>query len=124
MDDPGGHAFCYLTTTGRVSGRSHTIEIWFALHGRTLYLLSGGGDRSDWVRNLQSDPAVTVRLGRRDADELPGRARVVEAGTDEDELARRLVAGKYQPGYGGDLSGWRRSALPVAVDLTSPAGAV
>lgn len=121
MDDPGGHAFCYLTTTGRVSGRSHTIEIWFALHRRTLYLLSGGGDRSDWVRNLQSDPAVTVRLGRRDADELPGRARVVEAGTDEDELARRLVAGKYQPGYGGDLSGWRRSALPVAVDLTSPA---
>jgi deazaflavin-dependent oxidoreductase (nitroreductase family) len=120
MDDPGGHAFCYLTTTGRVSGRPHTIEIWFALHGRTLYLLSGGRDRSDWVRNLQSDPAVTVRLGRLDADELPGRARVVEAGTDEDELARRLVAGKYQPGYGGDLSGWRRSALPVAVDLTSP----
>jgi deazaflavin-dependent oxidoreductase (nitroreductase family) len=122
MDDPGGHAFCYLTTTGRVSRRPHTIEIWFALHGRTLYLLSGGGDRSDWVRNLQRDPAVTVRLGRRDADELPGRARVVEAGTDEDELARRLVAGKYQPGYGGDLSGWRRSALPVAVDLTSPSG--
>jgi deazaflavin-dependent oxidoreductase (nitroreductase family) len=122
MDDPGGHAFCYLTTTGRVSGRSHTIEIWFALHGRTLYLLSGGGDRSDWVRNLQRDPAVTVRLGWRDADELPGRARVVEAGTDEDELARRLVAGKYQPGYGGDLSGWRRSALPVAVDLASPSG--
>jgi deazaflavin-dependent oxidoreductase (nitroreductase family) len=121
MDDPGGHAFCYLTTTGRVSGRSHTIEIWFALHGRTLYLLSGGGDRSDWVRNLRRDPAVTVRLGRRDAAELPGRARVVEVGSDEDELARRLVAGKYQPGYGGDLSGWRRSALPVAVDLAAPA---
>ena len=120
MDDPGGHAFCYLTTTGRVSGRSHTIEIWFALHGRTLYLLSGGGDRSDWVRNLRRDPAVTVRLGRRDAPELPGHARLVEVGTDEDELARRLVAGKYQPGYGGDLSGWRRSALPVAVDLAAP----
>ena len=60
-----------------------------------------------------------MRLGRRDADQLPGRARVVEAGTDEDELARRLVAGKYQPGYGGDLSGWRRSALPVAVDLAN-----
>ncbi len=22
--------FCYLTTTGRISGRAHTIEIWFA----------------------------------------------------------------------------------------------
>jgi deazaflavin-dependent oxidoreductase (nitroreductase family) len=120
MDDPGGQPFCYLTTTGRVSGGPHTIEIWFALQDRTLYLLSGGGDRSDWVRNLRRDPAVTVRLGRRDAAELPGRARVVEAGTDEDELARRLVAGKYQPSYGGDLSGWRRSALPVAIDLAGP----
>ena len=83
-------------------------------------MLSGGGDRSDWVRNLSRDPAVTVRLGRRDAAVLPGRARVVEAGSDEDELARRLVAGKYQPTYGGDLSGWRRSALPVAVDLAQP----
>jgi hypothetical protein len=106
-----------------VSGRPHTIEIWFALQGHTLYLLSGGGDRSDWVRNLRRDPAVTVRLGRRDAAELPGRARVVEAGTDEDGLARRLVAGKYQPTYGGDLSGWRRSALPVAVDLADRTGA-
>ena len=117
MDDGDDQPFCYLTTTGRVSGRPHTIEIWFARRGRTLYLLSGGGERSDWVRNLVSDPAVTVRLGRRDAAGLPGHARVVEPGSDEDELARRLVTGKYQPTYGGDLSGWRHSSLPVAVDL-------
>jgi len=24
-------AFCYLTTTGRRTGRLHTIEMWFAL---------------------------------------------------------------------------------------------
>jgi hypothetical protein len=24
---------------------------------------------------------------------------------------------KYQPGYAGDLRGWRESALPVAIDL-------
>jgi deazaflavin-dependent oxidoreductase (nitroreductase family) len=122
MDDSGAAPFCYLTTTGRVSGRPHTIEIWFALEDRTLYLLSGGGDRSDWVRNLRTRPEVTVRLGRRDGPELAGRARLVEASSDEDELARDLVTGKYQPTYGGDLSGWRRSALPVAVDLASPAG--
>ena len=120
MDDQGAAPFCYLTTTGRVSGRPHTIEIWFALRDRTLYLLSGGGDRSDWVRNLQGRPEVTVRIGRRDAPAQAGRARVVSPGSDEDDLARRLVAGKYQPGYGGDLSGWRRSSLPVAVDLEPP----
>jgi deazaflavin-dependent oxidoreductase (nitroreductase family) len=117
MDDQAAQSFCYLTTTGRVSGRPHTIEIWFALNGRTLYLLSGGGDRSDWVRNLLRDPEVTVRVGSRRAPELHGRARAVDPDSDEDELARALVTGKYQPTYGGDLSGWRRGALPVAVDL-------
>ena len=38
--------FCYLTTRGRVTGRPHEIEIWFAVDGDTVYLLSGGGDRS------------------------------------------------------------------------------
>jgi len=120
MDDQGAAPFCYLTTTGRVSGRPHTVEIWFALHDRRLFLLSGGGDRSDWVRNLLARPEVTVRMGRRDAPVLAGRARLVEPGSDEDALARRLVTDKYQPGYGGDLSSWRRSSLPVAVDLAPP----
>jgi deazaflavin-dependent oxidoreductase (nitroreductase family) len=118
VEDRAGLAaepFCYLTTTGRHSGRPHTIEIWFALDGAgaTAYLLSGGGARSDWVRNLRQDPAVRLRIG---ADEFAARARVV---TDpaEDARARDLVAGKYQPSYGGDLSGWRRDSLPVAVDL-------
>lgn len=30
---------------------------------------------------------------------------------------RHLVAGKYQPTYSGDLSGWRDTAMPVAIDL-------
>jgi deazaflavin-dependent oxidoreductase (nitroreductase family) len=122
MDGDASAAFCYLTTTGRVSGRPHTIEIWFARRGETLYLLSGGGDRADWVRNLRRHPAVVVRIGRRQAEALPGRARVLDPGSPEDELARDLLVEKYQRGYGGDLSGWRRSSLPVAVDLEGGAG--
>ena len=114
--------FCYLTTTGRVSGRPHTIEIWFARQDDTLYVLSGGGTRSDWVRNLQRQPTVTVRLGRRDGRQLRGRARVVDPGSPDDQLARRLVYEKYQGGYGGDLTRWRDGSLPVAVDLGDPAG--
>ena len=55
-----GDDFCHLTTRGRVSGRPHEIEIWFALDDGTLYLLSGGGERSDWVRNLRTEPSVTA----------------------------------------------------------------
>ncbi len=108
-----GEAFCYLTTTGRVSGRPHTIEIWFALDGRTLYMLSGGGRRSDWVLNLTLAPDVSVRIGGRT---FKGRARIV-TDPSEEERARNLVHDKYRAGYGGDLSGWRETALPVAVDL-------
>lgn len=105
--------FCYLTTTGRVTGRPHTIEIWFALDGRALYMLAGGGYGSDWVKNLLQAPDVSVRL--RD-QVYAGRARVVAPG-DEDALARRLVVGKYQPRGDEDLSEWGRTALVVAVDL-------
>jgi deazaflavin-dependent oxidoreductase (nitroreductase family) len=107
--------FCYLTTTGRVSGRPHTIEIWFGLSGSTLYMLSGNGarQRADWVRNIMKTPAVSVRIGER---ESRGTGRVVED-PEEDELARRLLLEKYEPGYSGDLSEWGRTALPVAVDL-------
>ena len=105
--------YCYLTTTGRRSGRPHRIEIWFAAHGRTLYLLAGGGGSSDWVRNLVADPAVTLELG---GEVHSARARLVED-SDEDELARSLVAGKYQARTSDDLSSWRVRALPVALDL-------
>ena len=106
--------FCYLTTTGRSSRRPHTIEIWFALHGATMYLLSGGGQDPDWVKNLQREPTVQVRIGTR---RFTGRARVIDGPAEEDELARRMLTEKYQPGYAGDLRDWREASLPVAIDL-------
>jgi deazaflavin-dependent oxidoreductase (nitroreductase family) len=112
--------FCYLTTRGRATGRPHEIEIWFALDGATLFLMSGGGDGSDWVRNLIADAAVRVRLREVTFD---ATARVLEAGTADDERARRLVFEKYQPRYDGSLASWREHALPVALDIqqSSPA---
>ena len=55
MDDQGGQPDCYLTTTGRVSGRPHTIEIWFALQDRTLYLFAADtGTQSECTRACAS----------------------------------------------------------------------
>jgi deazaflavin-dependent oxidoreductase (nitroreductase family) len=105
--------YCYVTTTGRRSGRPHRIEIWYAAHDDTLYLLAGGGAASDWVRNLMADAAVEVELG--DATRH-GTARIIEGG-EEAERARTLVFTKYQLRYDGDLTSWRRRALPVAINL-------
>jgi deazaflavin-dependent oxidoreductase (nitroreductase family) len=108
--------FCYLTTTGRVTGRPHEIEIWFSLvsETRTLYMLSGGRDRSDWVKNLRREPWVTVRIA---GAQFSGRAREARD-AEEDELARRLLVEKYDSSP-GRLANWRRTALPVAVDLST-----
>jgi len=114
-----GEAYCYLTTTGRRTGDPHTIEIWFGMadDGRGLYLLSGGGDRSDWVRNLMADPSVIVRIGSTSEDEQAARARIVDPG-EEDDAARKLLAAKYQ---GWDetraLSTWARTALCIAIEV-------
>lgn len=105
--------YCYVTTTGRVSGKLHTIEIWFVLRGNTVYMLAGGGTNSDWVKNIQRNPAVSVRL--RDQT-WHGTGRIVGAG-EEDTFARHAVVTKYQPRHNENLDGWGRTALPVAIDL-------
>ena len=120
-DWPGRWAaepYCYVTTTGRRTGRPHTIEIWFAAHDGRVYMLSGGRDRADWVRNLQADPRVQVRLR---GETRAGTARVVRGGTAEDALARRLLVAKYAGEEEGSLEDWGRTALPVAVDFPAAA---
>jgi deazaflavin-dependent oxidoreductase (nitroreductase family) len=114
-DEPADLDYCYVTTTGRRTDSPHTIEIWFALHADTVYMLSGGGEASDWVRNIRVDPTVGLRLGDRD---MICRARIVED-EQEDELARRLLVEKYAVRYADDLEEWGRTALPVAIELPS-----
>ena len=115
LDAPAPEQFCYLTTVGRVSGRPHRIEIWFANEpgGSTLYMLAGGGYGADWVKNIQRKPEVEVRIAKR---VFGARGRIVED-PEEERLARKLVVAKY---YGREKvasSGWEAEALPVAVDL-------
>ena len=108
--------YCYLTTTGRVTGQPHEIEIWFVVHDNSLYLLAGGKYESDWVKNLLKNPSVTVRIAKHT---FTGMARIV---TDEKEemTARTTMAEKYQEWEEGrTLSQWARTALPVAVDIHS-----
>lgn len=106
---------CYLTTTGRKTGKPHEIEIWFGIRAGRLYLLSGGGDDADWVKNLKRSPGVKVRINTRIA---AGTARVVRPNTKEDTAARELLDRKYM-GWreGKKLSSWARGALPVAIEL-------
>lgn len=101
--------YCYLTTRGRVTGNPHEIEIWFVVHADALYLMSGGGTNSDWVKNLLKDPTVSLRLA---GQTFPALAQV-EAHKDE-ETIRDKMADKYKERESdGSLSQWARTALVV-----------
>ncbi|MCB0119939.1 MAG: nitroreductase family deazaflavin-dependent oxidoreductase [Anaerolineales bacterium] len=101
--------YCYLTTRGRKTGNPHEIEIWFVIHEGSLYLMSGGMDGSDWVKNLLKEPRVTVRV---DGQTFPALARVQKE-KDED-IIRNLMADKYKEREtDGSLSDWAQTALVV-----------
>ncbi|MBV9454614.1 MAG: nitroreductase family deazaflavin-dependent oxidoreductase [Rubrobacter sp.] len=106
LGDLAREDFCYLTTTGRATGKPHAIEIWFAFNGRTPYMLSGGRDSSDWVRNIRRRPQARVRISQVS---FGGSGRVAE-NPEEDTLARRLLIDKYRSER-RDLASWGRTAL-------------
>jgi deazaflavin-dependent oxidoreductase (nitroreductase family) len=112
--------YAYLTTRGRRTGRAHRIEIWFVVHRGAVYFMAGGGERADWVRNLQRDPAARLRFGTPGAPEHAARGRVVD-GAAEGELdgaVRRAMAAKYQGWRAGQpLGEWARTALVVEARL-------
>jgi deazaflavin-dependent oxidoreductase (nitroreductase family) len=106
--------YCYLTTKGRVSGKPHKIEIWFGILDGTLYLLSGNGEGSDWVKNLVNNPEVTVQIAKH---KFSGHAHVL-GNEKEDMPIRKLMDAKYQGWQEGRrLSKWARTGLPIAIDF-------
>ena len=54
-----------LETTGRKSGEPRRTPIGGKLDGRIFWLVSEFGDRSQYVRNIQADPRVRVRVRGR-----------------------------------------------------------
>ncbi len=104
--------FAYLTTIGRQSGDPHRIEIWFAMEDGDIYLLSGGRDQSDWVRNLQANPAVSIELG---PETFSGVAEIIAPDTVEDRRARELLVQKYRKA--NELDNWGRTSLPIVIRL-------
>ena len=106
--------YCYLTTKGRITGKPHEIEIWFGLKDNTACLLSGGMDRSDWVKNLRKDPSVTLKIAKKT---FKATARIIED-KEEEMMARNMLADKYhERTVTGLLSKWARTALVVGINI-------
>ncbi|HEX5500540.1 MAG TPA: nitroreductase family deazaflavin-dependent oxidoreductase, partial [Thermomicrobiales bacterium] len=115
LNRTAGERNAYLTTIGRRSGEPHRIEIWFAADDGRVFLLAGGRDRADWVRNLRANAHVTIEVG----DEAhAAMARILDPGTPEDRCARQLLVAKYaRPD--DLLEEWGRSSRPIVVEFAA-----
>ena len=75
-----------LETTGRKSGRPRQTPVGNGLVDGVFWIVASHGRQADYVRNIEKNPAVRVKIGRRwrtgtatllDGDDTDARSRVL-----------------------------------------------
>ncbi len=87
-----GSRFLLLTHTGRKTGLPRYAVVEVRRHDpatETDYVASGFGERSDWFRNIQKTPQVTIQVGRRRMAAVAERLPLTEAERELLDYARR-----------------------------------
>src|SRR5437868_10486314 len=97
-----------ITVTGRKSGRTISIPVWFVFEDDKLYLLPVHGSDTQWYKNVLKDPRIRID------------ARGVEAELHvrpiKDPKAVQAVVDEFRKKYGaGDVKKYY-SKLDVAVE--------
>jgi deazaflavin-dependent oxidoreductase (nitroreductase family) len=112
LADLPGHSTLQLTTTGRKSGKRHTVTVWFLIEQQTVYLVTLRLQR-DWPRNIRKNGRVELDIAGKS---FKGHAkRILEA----KRLAhvKALLAQKYWAAW---LASWfgmgPEGAFAVAID--------
>lgn len=59
-----GRLFMVMTTVGRKSGQPRRTAIEFHEFKKRKYIFSGWGARTDWYRNIQANPYITIQTWR------------------------------------------------------------
>jgi len=108
----GASGFCYalLETTGRKSGLPRQTPVGDGLEGDTFWIVAEHGRMSHYVRNLEANPRVRVKV---DGAWRTGTAHVMPA----DDPIKRLAA--YHPETAKEVKRFGTSLLTVRVDLDS-----
>jgi deazaflavin-dependent oxidoreductase (nitroreductase family) len=77
-----GERFLLLTHIGRKSGRPRETVLEVVHHDKatdTYFIASGWGEKSDWIRNLQKAPTVSVNVGKRHFVAMAKRLSIEQA---------------------------------------------
>jgi deazaflavin-dependent oxidoreductase (nitroreductase family) len=83
-----GGAVALLETTGRKSGQPRVTPVGNGLRGHEFWIVTEHGWASAYVKNIQANPRVRVKVGRR---WLSGTAHILP---DDDPYERMRVLGR------------------------------
>jgi len=96
-----------ITVTGRKSGRTISIPVWFVLDGDTLYLLPVQGSDTQWYKNVLKNPLIRIKAGSAEAE--------VRAVPVKDATQVKSVVEKFRDKYGASDVKKYYSKFDVAV---------
>jgi len=80
-------SYAILETTGRRSGRARRTPVGNGLDGDTFWIVAEHGRSASYVRNMEADPRVRVKVGPR------WRHGVAHLMSDDDPIARQRAIG-------------------------------
>lgn len=96
-----------LSVTGRRSGKTISVPVWFVAEGDTLYLLPVRGSDTQWYQNVLQNPQIRI--------DARGAETELRAQTITESAAVKPVIEKFREKYGaGDVKKYY-SKLDVAV---------
>jgi deazaflavin-dependent oxidoreductase (nitroreductase family) len=83
--------FIHLTTIGRKTRKPHTVELWFAVRGNSVYL-SHEGKETHWMKNIKKNGSVSFEIGGKN---FVGNARLLDGRAEESWTAKVALYVKY-----------------------------
>jgi deazaflavin-dependent oxidoreductase (nitroreductase family) len=104
----------HLTTRGRKTGKSHTVELWFAVRDGRFYL-SHEGNETDWTKNIRNNNQVSFEIGEK---KFVGKARYLDDHTADAEKAKMALYEKYYGRAAKEaIEDWFSLSRLLAIDL-------
>ena len=96
-----------ITVTGRKSGRTISIPVWFVLEDDKLYLLPVQGSDTQWYKNVLKNPLLRI--------DAHGAQAEVQAVPVKDAAQVKSVVEKFRDKYGASDVKKYYSKFDVAV---------
>jgi len=108
-----GEKYIYLTTTGRKTGKPHTVELWFAIAGEKVYL-SHEGAYTDYMKNIVKDNRVEFKIGKI---QFKGKARIAKDGEAFDLGKHALYLKYYGKADEDTINDWFSESTIIEISM-------